>query len=100
MPKADRIYRRTDEGVRAYENQSSGLPNHHRSILGLIESDTHSELIRTTLRRRYPEGKIFDWLDELQTLGFLESEPVTARHDLDFTGGFNISELRAMQKAA
>ena len=100
MPTTERIYRRTEGGVRAYESESSSLLEHHRCILGLIETETHADLIRTTLRRRYPESKICDWLDELQTMGFLESEPVSARHDLDFTGGFNIAELRAMQKAA
>ena len=100
MPKTERIYRRTEEGVRAYESPSRTLPTHHRSILGLIESDTHSDLIRTTLRRRYPEEKIREWLEELQVLGFLESEPVTATHDLDFTGGLSIAALRAMQEAA
>ena len=100
METTDQIYRRTEEGVRAYENQTSALTNHYRCILGLIETDTHSDLIRTTLRRYYAENKICEWLDELKTLGFLESEPVGARHDLDFTGGFNISELRTMQKAA
>lgn len=100
MPRAELIYRRTAEGAKAYENQESGLPDYHRSLLGLIDGDTHSQLIRTMLRRRYSEYKIFDWLDELETLGFLESAPVTETHDLDFTGGFNMAELRAMQKAA
>lgn len=100
MPKIEQIYRRTKEGSRAYTSQESGLPDYHRSILGLIEGDTHSDLIRKTLRRRYSEYKIFDWLDELQTLGFLESAPVADTHDLDFTGGFNIAELHAVQKAA
>lgn len=100
MPRAELIYRRTEEGARAYENQDSGLPDYHRSLLGLIDGDTHSGLIRATLRRRYSEYKISDWLDELETLGFLESVPVTETHDLDFTSGFNLADLRAMQKAA
>lgn len=82
MAKTEQIHRRTDAGLRAYESQKSGLPSHHRSILGLIEGDTHSQLIRAILRRRYPEKQVLDCLDELQTLGFLESEAVTAEHDL------------------
>lgn len=99
MPITERIYRRTEAGLRAYESPDSGLPGHHRAILGLIEADTHSSVMTTSLLRRHPEKQIFDWLDELQKLGFVESRPVAANHDLDFTGGFSIAEIRAEQAA-
>lgn len=100
MPKTDQIYRLTESGLKAYESPISGLPAHLRSILGLIESDTHSDFVRTHLRRRYSERQIFEGLDALVTLGFLESEPAPAKHDLDFTGSFQLAELVGQRKAA
>lgn len=100
MAATERLYRRTDAGQSAYENPNSGLGGLHRSILNLVETDTHSELIRVNLRRYYPEKQIFECLDQRQCIGFLESELATAKHDLDFTGSFNIADLRTRQKAA
>ena len=93
MPRTERIYRLTEAGLKAYESGSSGLPGHLRSILGLIETDTHSDFVRASLRRRYSEKQIFDGLDELVSVGFLESESASAKHDLDFTGNFTVDEL-------
>lgn len=100
MPKTEQIYRRTKVGLSAYEDPSSGLRSHHRIILALVETDTHTDLVRASLRRYYSEAQILQYLEELQALGFLECEAMTANHDLDFTGGFNIADLRVRQKAA
>jgi len=99
MPRVERIYRRTAAGLNALQSQDSGLPAEYRRILGLIETETHSELLRTSLRR-YSEKQVFDWLDELQTLGFIEAEPVTPQHDLDFTGSYDLAAMLAGHKAA
>jgi hypothetical protein len=56
--------------------------------------------VRTSLRRRCSEKQIFDGLDELVTLGFVESEPASAKHDLDFTGSFSFDEILGRRKAA
>ena len=45
--------------------------------------------------RCYSETQIVQWLAELLTLGLLESVPDAAEHDLDFTSGFQVSELAA-----
>lgn len=63
-------------------------------------SNSYSELLRRTLRRRYGETEISEGLNELEALGFVETEAASARHDLDFTGGFLLAELLAKQKAA
>ena len=100
MAKSERIYRRTQAGCEAFASSHLGLSERLRAILALIESDTHSELVRRTLRRRYGETQISEGLNELEALGFLETEAASAQHDLDFTGGFLLAELLAKQKAA
>jgi len=100
MPKTEWIYRLTESGLKAYDSETSGLPSHLRSILALIETDTHSDVVRTHLRRRYAEKQIFAGLDALVTMGFLESEPASAKHDLDFTGNFSVDEFLGQRKAA
>lgn len=98
--RTDRIYRLTEAGLKAYESGGSGLPAHLRGVLGLIETDTHSDFLRAKLRRRLSEKQIFDRLDELAALGLLESEPASAQHDLDFTGSHPLDEKGARRKAA
>jgi hypothetical protein len=92
-PRA-RIFRRTKAGSAAFEDQNSGLPAQYRRILHAIAAETHSDVLRNLLRC-YSETQIVRWLAELLTLGLLESVPEAAEHDLDFTGGFQVSELAA-----
>ncbi len=89
-----RIFRRTEAGSAAFEDQNSGLPAQYRRILRVIAAETHSDVLRDLLRC-YSETQIVEWLAELLTLGLLESVPDAAEHDLDFTGGFQVSELAA-----
>jgi hypothetical protein len=93
MAAAERIYRRTDAGRKAWESPSSGLPGPYRRILGVITGETHSEVVRGLLRC-YSERQLEDWLTEMETLGFIQSLPVTSGHDLDFTGSFSLAALR------
>jgi hypothetical protein len=89
-----RIFRRTEAGSAAFEDQNSGLPAQYRRILRVIAAETHSDVVRDLLRC-YSETQIVEWLAELLTLGLLESVPDAAEHDLDFTSGFQVSELAA-----
>ncbi len=89
-----RIFRRTEAGSAAFEDQNSGLPAQYRRILRVIAAETHSDVLRDLLRC-YSETQIVEWLAELLTLGLLESVPDAAEHDLDFTSGFQVSELAA-----
>jgi hypothetical protein len=94
MSTRARIFRRTEAGSAAFEDQNSGLPAQYRRILRVINSETHSDVLRALLRC-YSEPQIVGWLAELFTLGLIESVPDAAEHDLDFTSGFQVSELAA-----
>jgi hypothetical protein len=94
MSTGARIFRRTEAGRAAFEDQNSGLPRQYRRILRVIAAETHSDVVRALLRC-YSEAQIIEWLAELLTLGLLESVPDAAEHDLDFTSGFQVSELAA-----
>ena len=89
-----RIFRRTEAGSAAFEDQNSGLPTHYRRILRATAAETHSDVLRAVLRC-YSETQIVQWLAELLTLGLLESVAESADRDLDFTGRFRVSELAA-----
>src|SRR5437879_12810571 len=88
------IFRSTEAGSAAFEDQNSGLPTHYRRILRATAAETHSDVLRAVLRC-YSETQIVQWLAELLTLGLLESVPDGAEPDLDFTGGFQLAELAA-----
>src|SRR2546423_2600471 len=94
MAKIERIYRRTDAGCRAWEDEKSGLPVEYRRILALVNAETHSDDIRRAVRR-FSDEQIFSWLAEMETLGFVESEAVSSNNDLDFTGSLALSALAA-----
>lgn len=64
------------------------LSEEHRRILGLIESGTHSDVLRTLLR----EHADFPRLAELETNGLIVAEAAAAAHDLDFTEGFALAK--------
>ena len=89
-----RIFRRTEAGSAAFEDQNSGLPAQYRQILRATAAETHSDVLRGALRC-YSETQIVQWLAELLTLGLLESVPDGAEPDLDFTGRFQVAELAA-----
>jgi hypothetical protein len=72
MTKKQAIYWRTEAGLRAWACSASGLPRHYRTILGIIEGPTPVESIRAGIRE-HSEKDLFAWLDELDTLGFIET---------------------------
>ena len=89
---SDRIYRRTDAGLKAWKSSNPGLSAECRRILGLIIDDTHSDSIRAGLRR-YSDTQIYNWLAQLESLRLLESSPASSNHDLDFTATFKVSDF-------
>lgn len=92
MAKAARIYRMSTSGRRAWEKEDPSVPAAFRRILGMLESDTHTDVVRGYLRR-YADQLIFEWLGELEELGLVESREDKAAHDLDFTGNFKLPQL-------
>ena len=74
MGNRGRIYRRTESGRRALESERSGLPAGFRRILGLLENEiATAEFLREV--REFPIAQVLDWLDQLETLGFIEATP-------------------------
>jgi len=97
MSTTDRIYRRTEAGEKAWESRDPGLPAEQRRILGLINGETHSDLLQNRLRH-YPAARILGWLAQLERQGLLRSVPGAVEHNLDFTGNFTAAELRGEEK--
>jgi hypothetical protein len=85
MTKLERIYRRTEAGLKAWQSPDSGLPAAYRRILGLIHHDMHTDVVRVGMRGRYPEEQMVEGLARLETLRFVESVPAGAEYDLDFS---------------
>jgi hypothetical protein len=88
-----RLYRRTEAGKAAWQRQDARVPLEYRRVLGLIETDTHPDSLRARLAR-YSEAETLHLLDELVDLGLVEAVEASEHHDLDFTGNFNVADLR------
>jgi len=99
MGTSDRIYRRTEAGLKVWESRSPGVPVECRRILGLVADETHSDAIRARLRR-YSDAQIDAWLAELEELRLLESAPTTPERDLDFTATFKLADLLGKDRAS
>lgn len=80
MAVQERIYRRTEAGRKAWQSQDPALPAEYRQILGLIQGQTHSEVVRARLRRHWDRIRLAD----LEAMGLIVSEPAAPKHDLDF----------------
>jgi hypothetical protein len=89
----NRLYRRTVAGKLAWQRQDARVPLECRRVLGLIgDTETHPDNLRTRLH--YSEAETLHILDELVELGLLEAVKAAERHDLDFTGELDFSQLR------
>jgi hypothetical protein len=77
MARPQRIYRRTETGGRALQSDQSGLPPAYREILRLLDGVAYAEDVLTGMRG-FSEKQVLDWLDELDTLCFVESLPLTS----------------------
>ena len=71
--KGARFYTRTTSGQRAWSSASSGLPAHYRRILSLIAKPTPADRVCTGMLE-HPARQVQAWLDELETLCFVELE--------------------------
>jgi CheY-like chemotaxis protein len=98
MASPGRIYRLSASGRRAWEKEDATVPAGFRRILGMLDAETHTDVVRGYLRR-YPDQLIREWLAELEELGLVESRPDQAMHDLDFTGNFKLPQLIAEDRA-
>jgi len=83
----DRVYRRTDAGFKAWESPDSGLPAGYRRILSVISTESNARDIRHAMRG-HSDRQVSDWLDELDTLGFIELIPAS-RKSADFSAIFD-----------
>jgi hypothetical protein len=97
MSTADRIYQRTEAGQKAWESRDPGLPAEQRRILGLINGETHSDLLQNRLRH-CSAAQVSGWLAQLERQGLLLSVPGAVEHNLDFTGNFTASGLMGKEK--
>jgi CheY-like chemotaxis protein len=84
---AERNYRRTAAGDEAFASEDTAVPSDYRRVLGVIEGETHFDVIRGRLRQ-YPSKLLEDWLVEIEELGYIESSPTEAALDLDFVAHF------------
>jgi len=87
MAIPDRIYERTEAGLKALLDPGPALPAEMRSVLSLVKTRTHADVVSAGTRN-YPPRRVAEALAELEKLGFVRSSPATAEHDLDFTGGY------------
>jgi hypothetical protein len=88
-----RLYRRTAAGKTAWERQDPRVPVEFRRILGLIETDTHADSLRSRLAN-FSEAQTLHLLAKLVEQGLLETVAASSEHDLDFTGNFNVADLK------
>ena len=63
-------YRRTPEGARALRSQHS-VPPWYRGILDLMPRVTSGNILCEGMSA-HPRKRVLAWLDELETLGFVE----------------------------
>lgn len=95
----DRTYRRTEAGTRALKSRRS-VPDWYRAILKSIRGETHTHTICTRIAR-YPRKQIMDWLEELDTFGFVQlMAEAPSLPSPDTTGRFSIHSLRGEQQQA
>ena len=91
------IYRRTERGTKVWDSQSPSVSLEHRRVLGHITGEVDCDVLRARVGR-YSEAELSDLLSELESLGLVESRG-DEREDLDFTGSFDIAEVRKAHEA-
>jgi CheY-like chemotaxis protein len=78
-----RIYARTAAGDEALASGDVAIPSDYRRILAVIETSTHTHVIRGRLRH-FADDLLDDWLAELEELGFISSIAADVTQELDF----------------
>jgi hypothetical protein len=66
----NRTYRLAAAGVRALASEKS-VPAWYRTLLGLIQGETAASVVRESMNTQ-PAKQVLAWIDELETLGFIE----------------------------
>jgi len=97
MGTRDRNYRRTAAGQKAWETRDRDVPAEYHRILELVGSGTHSAVLRANFGG-HPESHFDEWLANMEELALIESVS-HKEDDLDFTGTFNIAEVRKQLEA-
>lgn len=92
------VYRRTERGRKAWDMQNRAVPLEYRRILGHITGEVDCDVLRARVGR-YSEAELSELLAELESLGLVESLG-DERAELDFTGSFNVAEIRQAHEAA
>ena len=74
MERERRRYRQTDSGRKAWESRHSGLPPAYRRILTLVRDSACCDQVFAAMHD-CSAREVQGWLDELETLCFIESLP-------------------------
>lgn len=74
------VYWLTDAGLRALRCSDSGLPHHYRRILSAIHGPSEVAAIRAAVG--CDGHTLAAWLDELDTLGFVQTARTAAAYYL------------------
>ena len=79
--RTEAVYWLTHAGLFALRCADSGLPAHYRMILGAIQGPSDVSAIRAAAGG-FDERDLFAWLDELDTLGFVQTAAAAAAYYL------------------
>ena len=95
----EQTYRITQAGRNALASQRS-VPDRYRAILGLLRSDTGFSAIRGAMPAQGSK-QVRDWIDQMETLGFLELVDPGARAPASEASiDFGFDRLLAHQRVA
>lgn len=79
MTRSETLYWRTHAGLRAWICADSGLPPHYRRILGAMHCPVTLHVLRTAVGP-CSARQLAAWLDELDTLGFIQTGAAAAAY--------------------
>jgi CheY-like chemotaxis protein len=99
MASHDKVYRRTQAGRAAIESGDVAIPRDYRSILRLLETEAHGNVVRGNLRH-FPDALLDEWLAELEELGLLESRPAANEQGRPLAAGGAGSATRPLAEDA
>lgn len=74
MTRVDKLYWRSEAGVRAWRCPDSGLPEPFRRILGAMQAPVALGALRKALTAT-SDRDLTALLEQLETLGFVETAP-------------------------
>jgi hypothetical protein len=99
MTITERTYRLLPTGTRALGSEKS-VPTWYRAILGLFQGEMASSEIVGAIRDS-SRKEVLKWIDELETLGFVEQVvPAASEAAAEVTAEFGFDMLLARMRAA